>query len=85
MRKHWLYTFLIFKYTHSYKLLLEHTRGGNHKSFPSLKGGSVRVDKASLTQYVNDSISEVNHVGTQMANRRALDSSHEEDYSLAKS
>lgn len=38
----------------------------NPGRFPSLKG-SVRVDKASLTQYVNDSISEVNHVGTQMA------------------
>lgn len=50
------------------------------RRFPSLKG-SVRVDKASLTQYVNDSISEVNHVAT--GNRRALDSSHEGDYSLA--
>lgn len=38
----------------------------NQERLPSLKG-SVRVDKASLTQYVNDSISEVNHVGTQMA------------------
>lgn len=38
----------------------------NQERLPPLKG-SVRVDKASLTQYVNDSISEVNHVGTQMA------------------
>lgn len=44
---------------------------GNQERFPSLKG-SVRVDKASLTQYVNDSISEVNHVGTQMATGELL-------------
>lgn len=39
---------------------------GNQERLPSLKR-SVRIHKASLTQYVNDSISEVNHVGTQMA------------------
>lgn len=38
----------------------------------SLSKGGVRVDKASLTQYVNDSISEVNHVVTQMATRELL-------------
>lgn len=47
---------LDFQYTHAYKLLLERTRQrvGSPVGFPSLKG-SVRVDKASLTQYVNDS------------------------------
>lgn len=43
----------------------------NQGRLPSLKG-SVRVDKASLTQYVNDSISEVNHVETQMATGESL-------------
>lgn len=36
----------------------------NQGRLPSIKG-SVRVDKASPTQYVNHRISEVNHEGTQ--------------------
>lgn len=38
----------------------------NQERLPFIKGG-VRVDKASLTQYVNHRISEVNHEGTQTA------------------
>lgn len=47
------------------------TPEAENQRLPSLKG-SVRVDKASLTQYVNHSISEVNHVGTQMATGELL-------------
>lgn len=49
----------------------------NQERLPFIKG-SVRVDKASLTQYVNHRISEVNHEATQMA---TLDWTHE-DFSL---
>lgn len=67
--KHWLCTFLILVYTHTNYCWS--TPEAENQRFPSLKG-SVRVDKASLTQYVNDSISEVNHVGTQMATGELL-------------
>lgn len=49
----------------------------NQERLPFIKG-SVRVDKASLTQYVNHRTSEVNHEGTQTA---SLDWSHG-DFSL---
>lgn len=75
---------LDFRYT-----LIQTTVGAHQRWKPqevsSLKG-SARVNKASLTQYVNGSISEVNHGGvggTQNGNRRARDWSHEEDRSLA--
>lgn len=62
--KHWLCTFLIFSlHTHTNYLLIT-PEAENQQRLPSIKG-SVRVDKASLTQYVNHRISEVNYERTQ--------------------
>lgn len=60
MWKHWLCTFVVFIYT-----LIQTNVGAHQRQKPqevsSLKG-CKRADKASLPQYVNNIVSEVNHV-----------------------